>query len=79
MPIVYHADGGGIVEAGKKYGVEFSDDVASAIHKAIEKYDYLHSKVLNNLPSSKEMCRKYAELLFSGMKDINRKSQESES
>jgi len=64
LPLVYHEDGGGIVEFGRKYGIGFRHDVKRAILDAREKYPLLREKVLKGMPSGDEMCRKYESILL---------------
>lgn len=63
LPLVYHEDGGGIVEAGKRYGVGFRDDPAAAIHKAITRVGDLRHRLLGHLPSGERMVMDYADVL----------------
>jgi glycosyltransferase involved in cell wall biosynthesis len=63
LPLVYHEDGGGIVELGRRYGIAFRDDVASALQEARERLPELRSLVLANAPSAAAMCHAYEELL----------------
>ncbi len=65
LPLVYHEDGGGIVELGKQYGVGFLDDVVSALNDVTYRYKVLRSKILDQLPlSGKLMCEEYIKVLF---------------
>ncbi len=63
LPLVYHEDGGGIVEAGQRYGVGFRDDVAGAIRKAIERIEDLRHRLLNNMPSGDRMVLDFADTI----------------
>ena len=63
LPLVYHEDGGGIVEFGQRYGVSFRDDVAGALRQAQQKYDTLHRQVLSQAPSGVSMCAAYEAVL----------------
>jgi len=63
LPLVYHEDGGGIVEAGRLYGVGFRDDVAGALAAARERYAALRSAVLARAPSGLVMCVAYERVL----------------
>ena len=49
LPVLYHEDGGGIVEAASRYGIGFRDDVAGAIGAARERYPELRRRVLDRL------------------------------
>jgi glycosyltransferase involved in cell wall biosynthesis len=63
LPIVYHEDGGGAVELGRRYGIPFRDDVRSAIVEARERYGELRARVLDDPPSGDRMCVEYGRLL----------------
>ncbi len=56
LPLIYHIDGGGIVEAGRKYGVGFEDDLAGAIGEMRDNWSRFRTDVLNHLPSGDTMC-----------------------
>ena len=64
LPLIYHEDGGGIVELGRRYGVGFRDDVRAAILEARERYAELRSKVLQYAPSGDQMCVEYGRVLL---------------
>ena len=59
LPLLYHEDGGGIVELGRRYGIGFRDDVAGAIGEMRSRYADLRRTVLDDPPSGDEMCRRY--------------------
>ncbi len=63
LPLLYHEDGGGIVEAGGRYGVGFRDDLAGAIRKAIERLGDLRHQLLHSLPSGERMVLDYADTI----------------
>jgi len=63
LPLVYHEDGGGIVEMGRQYGVGFRSDVKSALLEARDRYGELREKAIRLAPSGLDMCRRYEELL----------------
>jgi glycosyltransferase involved in cell wall biosynthesis len=63
LPLIYHEDGGGINEAGLKYGIGFRDDVAGAITSMREHYTTKCAEVLANMPSGDRMCLEYAEVV----------------
>jgi glycosyltransferase involved in cell wall biosynthesis len=63
LPVLYHEDGGGIVEAASRYGIGFRDDVASAIRDARERYPELRQRVLADAPSGAAMTAAYRELI----------------
>lgn len=63
LPLVYHEDGGGIVEFGQKYGIPFRKDVKQALLQARDIYNELRKKVLEQMPSGNLMCQLYERLL----------------
>jgi hypothetical protein len=63
LPIVYHEEGGGAVELGRRYGIPFRDDVRSAILEARARYVELRARVLDDPPSGDRMCVEYGRLL----------------
>jgi len=63
LPLIYHEDGGGIVEIGQQYGVIFREDVKQALLEARENYPLLRRRVLESAPSGDEMCSQYEAVL----------------
>jgi hypothetical protein len=63
LPLVYHEDGGGIVEFGQRYGVGFREDVKTALVEARRQYQSLREQVLALASSGLEMCREYETVL----------------
>lgn len=63
LPLIYHEDGGGIVELGRRWGVGFRDDVRKAIVEARERYTELRANVLQDAPSGDLMCAEYGRVL----------------
>ncbi len=63
LPLIYHEDGGGIVEYGKKYGLGFSNDFITILKEARKNYSKLRQKVLNFAPSGHIMCNAYEEVI----------------
>jgi glycosyltransferase involved in cell wall biosynthesis len=63
LPLLYHEDGGGIVELGRRYGIGFRNDVAGAIGEMRGRYDGLRRAVLADPPSGEAMCRRYTEVI----------------
>jgi len=59
LPLLYHEDGGGIVELGRRYGIGFRADVAGAIGQMRSRYPELRRAVVADPPSGDEMCRRY--------------------
>jgi glycosyltransferase involved in cell wall biosynthesis len=56
LPLVYHEDGGGIVEAGERYGIGFRDDPAGAIRRFMQDYETYQQRLLRAIPSGDRMC-----------------------
>lgn len=65
MPLLYHTDTGGTVELGRKFGVEFSDDLARAIEEMKAHYATLRARVLREAPSGDQMVLQYRRLVQS--------------
>ncbi len=63
LPLLYHEDGGGVVEAGLRYGIGFRDNVAAALLDARDRYTELRQQVLARLPSGDRMVLAYAEII----------------
>jgi len=63
LPVLYHMEGGGIVEVARKFGVPFGDDVRSAIREMRDRYAELRRAVLADAPSGDQMCLAYARLI----------------
>ena len=62
LPLVYHEDGGGIVEAGRCYGLGFRDDPSDALREMAARWPEFRTKVLAQLPSGDRMVLDYADL-----------------
>jgi hypothetical protein len=60
--LVYHEDGGGIVEAGRKYGIGFRDDPAGALKQMASSLPEFRKKLLRAMPSGDRMAMDYADL-----------------
>ena len=63
LPLVYHEEGGGVVEAGRRYGLGFTDDPCAALRAAAAGYGELRARVLEQMPSGDRMTFEYAALL----------------
>lgn len=64
LPLLYHEDGGGIVEAGKRYGIGFTHDVAGAILKMKSDWPNYRQRVLEMMPSGQAMCASYLSVIY---------------
>jgi hypothetical protein len=63
LPLLYHEDGGGIVEAGRRYGLGFRDDVKSAILSMRDGIADYRRRVFEKMPSGDRMALEYAEIV----------------
>ncbi len=63
LPLIYHLDSGGTVEAGERYGVPFRDDLAGSLRQARDEYTTLRRKVFDSMPSGSLMCMEYLRLI----------------
>ena len=63
LPMIFHEDGGGIVEIGRRFGLGFRDDVTAALHGIRERYAEFRGKVLAEPPSGDRMCIAYREVI----------------
>ncbi|MFA7233381.1 MAG: hypothetical protein WC076_04640 [Terrimicrobiaceae bacterium] len=62
LPLVYHEDGGGIVEAGKKYGLGYRGDPTGAIREVAARLPEFRRRVFANMPSGDRMAMDYADV-----------------
>ncbi len=65
MPLLYHADTGGTVELGEKFGVSFRDDLPSAVEEMKRRYQDLRNRVLREAPSGDLMAVQYRRIVQS--------------
>jgi len=63
LPLLYHEEGGGIVEAGLRYGIGFTDDLIGALQEMAERYHELRTAVRADPPSGDRMTLEYVELI----------------
>src|SRR5262245_16810574 len=63
LPLIYHRDGGGIVELGLRYGVGFRDDVQAAIAVTRERYGELRARVRVAAPSGEQVSGEYGRVV----------------
>lgn len=64
LPLVYHLDGGGIVEAGKKYGLGYQDDPSEALRDMASRWPEFRRRVLSQMPSGDRMAIEYADVCW---------------
>jgi glycosyltransferase involved in cell wall biosynthesis len=62
LPLVYHEDGGGIVEAGLKYGIGYRDDPSEALKEMAGRLPEFRSRVFAHMPSGDRMAMDYADI-----------------
>lgn len=63
LPLIYHRDGGGIVDVGLKCGVQFTNDLGGAIQTMRENYDTYRTKALGLDLGGDRMCMEFARLI----------------
>jgi glycosyltransferase involved in cell wall biosynthesis len=63
LPLLYHPDGGGVVELGRRFGVAIGGDVAAGVRALRDRYRALRAPVLADPPSGDRMCQEYGALI----------------
>jgi glycosyltransferase involved in cell wall biosynthesis len=63
LPVLYHEDGGGIVELAARFGVVFRDDVGAGVARLRAEYVRLRGQALTAGPSGDLMCLEYRRVL----------------
>ncbi len=63
LPVVYHEDGGGIVELAGKAGVGFRDDINGAVKAIRRDYSDYVKKLKKNAPTGRSLCQSFADLV----------------
>jgi glycosyltransferase involved in cell wall biosynthesis len=64
LPVIYHGDGGGIVELARRYGIQYSDDLGTAIEQMRDSYENYRKTVLSDPPrSGDEMCLRTIDII----------------
>lgn len=65
LPVIYHNDGGGVVEMASRYGVGISNpgEFRQALTTVVDNYDEFQRTVRNVDLSAETMCRKYLEVM----------------
>lgn len=63
LPLLAHADGGGIVEAAERYGLVFKDNLPESIENARIKYTALREKVFTSMPNGIVMAHQYVRIV----------------
>lgn len=66
LPVLYHEDGGGIVEGCKKHGEAFSSQIGSferALDEVVQNYDDYVGRIDHEFLSMKRCCEAYEKIL----------------
>lgn len=63
LPLLAHADGGGIVEAAERYGLIFKNDLPECIAKARAEYSTLRDKIFTSMPNGIVMAYQYVRIV----------------
>ena len=64
LPLLFHVDGGGIVELGQRYGVGFTNaTLAAGLEQLVARYSELREAVLSDPPSGDGMCIAYRKIV----------------
>lgn len=63
LPLLYHADSGGTVGLGERFGLSLGEDVAHSMSEMREVYARLRKTVLETPPSGDRMCLEYRRLI----------------
>jgi glycosyltransferase involved in cell wall biosynthesis len=67
LPVLYHENGGGVVEIARRFGIGFSHDIQSAIAAMRARHEELRREVLIEPPSGDRMCGDYQRLILQVM------------
>jgi glycosyltransferase involved in cell wall biosynthesis len=63
LPLVYHLDGGGIAEAGIKYGMGFRNNLKDVLLAARKDYSLLKQEVMFNMPNGDRMAFEFVQII----------------
>ena len=63
LPVLYHEDGGGIVEVASRFGIGFRDEVGAAIEELRGRLPELRELARDHGPSGETMCSAYRGLI----------------
>jgi glycosyltransferase involved in cell wall biosynthesis len=63
LPLIYHEDGGGIVEAGLKYGIGYKENVKESVLTMQRDYAHYRDRLMKQMPSGDRMCLDYVEII----------------
>jgi glycosyltransferase involved in cell wall biosynthesis len=63
LPVLFHVNGGGVVELATRFGIAFDNDLRAAITAVQARYGELRRAVLDDPPSGDRMCLAYRALI----------------
>jgi len=63
LPLLYHADSGGTVALGEKFGVLLGDDPAESMRELRDAYAECRRRILTAPPSGDRMCLEYRRIV----------------
>jgi glycosyltransferase involved in cell wall biosynthesis len=63
LPVLFHEDGGGIVEVAERFGIGFRDDLFMAVNAMRAGHGDLRRRVLEHGPSGERMCAAYRSVI----------------
>jgi glycosyltransferase involved in cell wall biosynthesis len=63
LPLIYHLDGGGIVELAQPYGMGFREDLPTAVREIRARYAEFRGKVLAEPPSGDRMTIAFRQII----------------
>ncbi len=65
LPLLYHEDGGGIVEAGQRYGIGFREaSLLAAIQEIRTRYQEMRQRVFSAMPDGLSMAMDYVRSVY---------------
>ena len=64
LPLLFHEDGGGIVEAGRKYGIGFREEsLVEALAEMRSRYLEMRQRVFDHMPDGNRMATEYVRVV----------------
>jgi glycosyltransferase involved in cell wall biosynthesis len=65
LPLLYHEDGGGIVEAGRRYGIGFREETLRVVLKDMRhRYPEMRKRVFTSMPDGLSMAMDYVRAVY---------------
>ena len=65
LPLLYHEDGGGIVEAGRRYGIGFREEsLAASVEQMRVNYTEMRQRVFAAMPDGLSMTMDYVRSVY---------------